>query len=171
MAPKVTRTFYGGGGDGGGAGSSLVAVRRARNTGGDITAPNTSGAWQLVSGTGLTLPASVGDYVELAYTMMTSPQTSVYLDWVVVVSAAIARASSSDTATPLAEGSPGMYATVGTFRTMSGPFCFTAEAGDISGGNITFQLAVKAAGAGTIYKSATYPIILTARNYGPVDDG
>ncbi len=163
-----SRTFFGS--SGGGGGSTLV-VRRARNTGGDVTAPNTSGAWQLVSGTGLTLPAVAGDYVELDFSMMTSPQTSVYLDWVTVVSAAIARAASSDTATPLAEGLPSMYPTVGTFRTMTGPFAFTAEAGDISGGNITFQLAVKAAGAGTIYKSATYPIILTARNFGSVDDG
>ena len=148
------------------AGSSvggLGVVRRARKVGGDLTAPNTAGAWQLVSGTDIDLPAVVGDYVELSFTQMASTTASLFLDWAVVVSAAPVRAASSETSTPLTEGLPGLYP---QFRIAAGPFGFVATADDISGGVVKFQLLVKAAGSGTIYRSSTYPIILTARNFG-----
>lgn len=172
LAPLVVnRTFTAVAGAGGGGGGSLVAVRRARNTAGDVAAPNTASAWQLVASTGVSLPATAGDYVELNVSMMVNSGSSVFLDWVVVVGGSIVRAASSDTATPLSEGWPAFYPTPNTFRTVAGPMAFTTVPGDLDGSSVVFQLAVKAAGTGTIYRSATYPIILTARNYGVVDDG
>lgn len=152
----------------GGGGTTLV-VRRARLTAGDITAPNTAGGWQLLTGTTISVPAAVGDYVELGAGVMTQPGASLFLDLVVAVSGAIARAASTGTTTPGAEGLPGLYPSPSTFRTSLAPFGFVAEAADLAAGAVTFQLAVKAAGTGTIYRSATYPLILVARNFGPVD--
>jgi hypothetical protein len=58
----VERSFYGGSSSGGGD-MPLAAVRIARKTAGDMTAPSTGGAWQLLAGTDVALPAAVGDYV------------------------------------------------------------------------------------------------------------
>jgi hypothetical protein len=90
-----------------------------------------------------------------------------FFDPVVVVSGAIARAASSGTATPAAEGDPGLYpSTAVLFRGSTTVFSFTVQAGDLSGGNVTFGLAHKGSGGGTpkVYASTAYPFRWRARN-------
>ena len=157
-----------GSGNTGWVSTTSLVVRKSRLTAGDITAPSTAGAWELLAGTTISIPAAVGDYVELSVTMMTSGTIGMFLDWTVAVSAAIARAMSSDTSTPAGEGVPGLYPQPNSFRAALGDWGFVVEAGHRDGGNVVFQLAAKAGGSGTIYRSTTYPMILVARNHGVV---
>jgi hypothetical protein len=149
--------------------NTKLVVRQSRLTGGDIAVPNTGGAFALVAATTISIPAVVGDYVELNFDMMHNLTGSNYQDWCVVVTGAIARAASSNTATPGAEGQVALYPGAASFSTAAGPFGFVVTGGDLDGGSVTFQLAVKTTGVGTIFRSATYPMTLTARNYGAVD--
>lgn len=151
-----------------GANTRLI-VRRSRLTTGDIAVPNTAGVFTLVANTTLAIPAVVGDYIEFNFDQMHNLTGSNYQDWCVVVGGSIVRAASSNTATPATEGQVALYPGAASFSTAAGPFAFVAVSGDISGGNITFQLAVKTTGVGTIYRSSTYAMTLTARNYGSVN--
>jgi hypothetical protein len=149
--------------------NTKLIVRKTRLTSGDITVPNTAGAWTLVAATTLAVPAVAGDYLELGWDFMHNLSGNNFLDWTVAVAAAIVRAASSDTATPLTEGLPSLYPGAASFSNMRGLFSFVAASGDISGGNVTFQLATKAVGVGTVFRSANYPMTLVAKNYGAVD--
>ena len=149
--------------------NTRLIVRRSKLTSGDIAVPNTAGAFALVAATTLAIPAVVGDYIEFNFDLMYNLSGSNYQDWCVVVGGSIVRANSTNTATPGTEGQPSLYPGAAAFSTAAGPFAFVAVSGDISGGNVTFQLAVKTTGTGTIYRSTTYPMTLTARNYGSVD--
>jgi hypothetical protein len=149
--------------------NTKLIVRRTRLTSGDIAVPNTGGTFALVAATTLAVPAVVGDYIEFNFDLMHNLGGSNYQDWCVVVAGSIVRAASSNTATPGVEGQVALYPGAAAFSTAPGPFAFVAVSGDLSGGNVTFQLAVKTAGVGTIFRSATYPMTLTARNYGAVD--
>lgn len=149
--------------------NTKLIVRRSRLTSGDIAVPNTAGVFALVASTTLAIPAVVGDYIEFNFDMMHNLSGSNYQDWCVVVAGAIVRAASSNTATPATEGQVALYPGAASFSTAAGPFAFVAVSGDISGGNVTFQLATKTTGVGTIFRSSTYAMTLTARNYGAVD--
>jgi hypothetical protein len=151
---------------GGGGGSTLV-VRRERYTGGDMTLNLGSGAWNLITGPALVIPAAVGDYIELTLSVMVQSGNA-YLDPAVVVSGAAVRYASSDTSTPAVEGWPPLYTSPSSFRTAAGPWGFEAVSGDISGGNITFRMAMKGT-TGTLYGSTNYPFYWLAKNYGAVD--
>ncbi|MCW6003865.1 hypothetical protein K1W54_04610 [Micromonospora sp. CPCC 205371] len=151
---------------GGGGGSTLV-VRRQRYTGGDMTLNLGSGAWNLVTGPSLAIPAAVGDYVELSLSVMVQSGNS-YLDPAVVVAGAAVRYASSDTNTPAVEGWPPLYTSPSTFRSVGGLWGFEVGAGDLSGGNVTFRMATKGT-TGTLYGSASYPFYWLARNFGAVD--
>lgn len=155
----------------GGSGGTSLVVREARRVSGDFTVTDTVGVWTLIASTTVSLPATVGDYVALQPpTLMRSATSTFHLDLVVAVSGAIVRAASTNTATPATEGHPGLYHTPASFRTVAGPFGFVVTSGDRDTGNVIFQVAYKStAAAGTVYRSATYPLILTAHNYGPVN--
>lgn len=161
MATLVDRTLQPSASAGG-----LKAWRKARKVSGSLTAPNTGGSWQLVPGTTLAIPAAVGDLVELRHGQMTKPLNSVYLDWAVVVEGVAVRYASSDTATPLAEGLPFLYHTVTEYRTAAAPFDLVVTEDDLDDDQVTWQLAVRAAGAGTLYLDTTYAMILSALNHG-----
>lgn len=146
-----------------GGGSTLV-VRRARVTSGDVSLNLGSGAWNLISGFSLAIPAVVGDYVELGVSFMSSSGNA-FLDLAVVVSAAAVRYNSTDTATPATEGSPWLYKDPNIYRTAIMPWGFAVASGDLSGGNVTFGVAMKGT-TGTLFSSTAYPFFWIAKNYG-----
>ncbi len=150
-------------------GSTLTVVQKLIETGNTV-APSTGGGWNILPQYSVSIPAAVGDYVELLFELMAQPGTSMFLDWAVVKSSdtVIARANSSNSATPKTEGSQSLYSTPSTFRTAPNPFAFVVEAGDLDGGNVKFALIVKASGTGTIYGDTTYNMELIAKNYGAI---
>lgn len=149
------------------AGGSTLVVRRQRYTAGDITLNLGGGAFNLITGPSLAIPAAEGDYIELSLSIMVQSGNA-YLDPVVVVGGAAVRYASTDTNASAGEGWPPLYTSPSTFRTAAGLWGFEAAAGDISGGNVTFQMAMRGT-TGTLYGSSTYPFYWIAKNYGAVD--
>jgi hypothetical protein len=97
-----------------------------------------------------------------------SASGNAFLDLAVVVSAAAVRYASTDTGTPAVEGLPALYKDPNTYRTAFSPWAFEVASGDISGGNVTFGVAMKGT-TGTLFASTNYPFIWYAKNYGAVD--
>lgn len=116
----------------------------------------------------ISIPAVVGDRVEITADFMYSPNGS-FLDLAVIVGSSIVRYMASGTSTPAAEGAPAYYLQPGTFRTASGDKGFTVEAGHLDGGNVRFVLAAKSDGTGTVYASTDYPFYWRVKNYGPAE--
>lgn len=150
-----------------GGGASLVG-RRAYITTGDVTLPNTSGAWAALSGFELSIPAAVGDYVELKPSFMYDPGTNSFLDFAVIVGSSLVRYASSDTGTPAIEGDPSVYDAPQTYRTSGVHFGFVVVSGDRDGSNVRFVVASKSAGSGILYASSNYPFRWRALNFGAV---
>jgi hypothetical protein len=150
---------------------SRLVVRQAYITSGNATLPDTGGAWQILTGFELAIPAGVGDYVELgAHGMRNNTETG-FLDIAVVSGAAIVRYLATGTSSPAVEGDPGWYPTgpSAPFPNQAAPRGFTVTSDDLNGGNVTFAVVVKAAGAGTLYASPDFPWYWQAKNHGPVD--
>jgi hypothetical protein len=148
-----------------------LTVRQAYVTSGNVTLPNTSGAWQALAGFELAVPAAVGDYVELgAHGMRNNTETG-FLDIAVISGAAIVRYLATGSSTPAVEGDPGWYPTgpAAPFPNQAAPRGFTVTSGDLNAGNVTFAVVAKAAGAGVLYASADFPFYWQAKNHGPVD--
>lgn len=146
-------------------GGSTLAVRRAYVTTGNISLPDTSGTWAVLSGLELAIPAAVGDDVQLGVHAMRSDTPGSFVDVAVVVGSTPVRFLSSGTATPAVEGDPGWYP--GGFVGQSAPRGFAVAPGDRDGGNVRFVVVAKAAGTGTVYASAAYPFYWQADNRGP----
>lgn len=149
----------------GGGGSPLV-VKRAVVSSGNVTPQNTAGAWAaLTGGPTLVIPAATGDYIaaELMALLMTKDNATFY-DLAVLNGASLVRFGSSGTGTPASEGDGSLYPDTAFPRTGT-VFDFVAEAGDISGGNITICFAVKSAGAGLLH-AGFYPLRWRVLNHG-----
>jgi hypothetical protein len=128
-------------------------------TDGDITLPNTSGSWGLLTGIPeLAIDASEGDWVEVTVSALRSSVATGWLDVAVVTGATptVARYLATRTSTPPAEGDPSFYP-ASAFITSSGPRGFFVEAGDLDSGQVRLRVAVDADGSGTLYASTTYP--------------
>ncbi|MDF2969378.1 MAG: hypothetical protein K0Q93_3156 [Nocardioidaceae bacterium] len=148
-----------------------LVVRQAYITSGNTTLPDTAGAWQILSGFLLAIPASVGDYVELgAHGMRNNTETG-FLDVAVVSGASIVRYLATGTSSPAVEGDPGWYPTgpAAPFPNQAAPRGFTVAEGDLNSGVVTFAVVAKATGAGTLYASSDFPFYWQAKNHGPVD--
>lgn len=143
-----------------------VTIRSAWITGGDTALPNTAGLWAAVAGFELDLPAVAGQWVEIGVHGMRSDTGSAFLDIAVIVGSGLVRFLASGTATPGFEGDPGWYSNSSSFNGQSSVRGFVATSGDLDGGNVRFVLAAKAAGAGTVYSSTTYPFYWVAKNLG-----
>lgn len=156
-----------------GGSGGRVTIRRAYITSGNVTLADTSGAWAVVPGFELQLPAAIGDSVELQAAFMYQPNAS-FLDFVVVtgVGPTLARYASTGGGTPAVEGDPELYNTPGTYRTSSGPFSFAVQAGDLDSGNVRFAIATMRSGGtgGVLYAgtAAGYPFRWRAINFGAV---
>jgi hypothetical protein len=160
-------------GSGGGSGSS-IKVSAARIITGDIPLPNTSGAWAALRDTSgtpalleVSVPAAVGNWVEVGLSGMAAPSSTSFLDVAAVVGSTLVRYMSSGTGTPSGEGLPSLYPQPSSFRTF-GPsgLGFVVASGDLDTGRVRFIMAVKATGTGTLYASATYPFYMRALNLG-----
>jgi hypothetical protein len=148
-----------------------LIVRQAYVTTGNATLPDTGGTWQILSGFQLSIPASVGDYVELgAHGMRNNTETG-FLDIAVVSGSTIVRYLATGTSSPAVEGDPGWYPTgpSAPFPNQAASRGFTVTEADLNAGNVTFAVVVKAAGAGVLYASPDFPWYWQAKNHGPVD--
>lgn len=154
---------------GGGGGGTALKVRNRIETGGNIV-PQASGSWAAVTGSPtISLTAAAGDFVSLEVlgSLIKAPSNN-FLELAVLSGGVPVRYGSNNTATPSTEGDPALYSDF-NFRTLGWGMGFVAQAGDISGGVITFGFATKGAGTGTtIYASTDYPLRWRIMNYGAV---
>lgn len=135
---------------------------------GDVTLPNTSGSWAILSGFQIAINAVVGDWVELSANGMRSSSGTASIDFAVNVGGSIARYLSTGTATPATEGDPAWYGQPNTFATISGARGFVVEAEHIDAGQVKFVIATKSAGSSTLYASTSYPFYWQVKNLGQV---
>lgn len=151
-----------------GGGAAPLVVRQQRATAGNVSLPNTFGAWQPLPGFELDLPATAGDWVEVGLHGMHSTTSTAFLDTAILVGSSIARYLSTGTATPTAEGDPAWYTQMGSgFVAQSAPLGLTVTSGDLDSGSLRVAIVVRAQGAGTLYASADYPFSWWVKNTGP----
>lgn len=132
--------------------------------------PNTSDVWTIFSAPGSwVIPAVPGDRIEAKLQVLTRGLGDWLVDLAVIVSGVPVRYLSNGTSTPSAAGFPGGYPfTQGTleFQPVTGEGFFTAQAGDISGGNVTIQVVVKSTTTGgRFYANANFPSQVNIKNY------
>lgn len=132
----------------------------------DFTLPNTGGAWQIMTGFELDIPASAGHLVELSVRGMRSDTSGACVDLAFVVGGSIVRYLSTGTSSPALEGDPAWYF-ANSFMTQSSDRKVSLVSGDIDTGNLRVVLVAKASGAGTVYSSANYPWWWALTNIGP----
>lgn len=144
-------------------------VAHATVTSGNLSPQNTSAAWATVTGSPtISIAAAAGDYVELSIlSMLTAPNLNQYLDLAVMVGGSAVRYASNNTATPAAEGLPGLYRDISSFLVAGVGFGLTVQAGDLSAGTVSIVIATNGTGGGTIYASPTYPLTWRLLNHGP----
>jgi hypothetical protein len=147
--------------------SPAPIVRSAYITSGDVALADTGNTWQAISGFELSIPAAVGEWVELAPSFMWAPSAgTAFLDFGVMVSSSIVRYLSTGTGTPAVEGDPALYIFPSSYRTSgvagSG---FIVTPGDLDSGTIRFILACKTSGAaGIVHASSNWPFRWRALN-------
>lgn len=151
---------------GGGGGGAPVAVVQGRVSTGNVTPQNTSSTVQpLVGGPTFAIAAAVGDRVRVDVSYLTDPRSATFYDLAVLVGGVAVRYCTTGDGTPPVEGDPGMYPST-LFQGRPGPFSFTVESGDLSGGNVTIGFVVESAGAGSLFASSSFPLRYTLTNYG-----
>ncbi len=145
-------------------------VRQSYFTSGDITLASSGGLWVPVTGITISLPAAVGDWVELTSSIMTQSSGSDYFDLAVLNGVSIVRRSSTGTAsgTTADQGDTGLYPTQLAFRTTGALFAFQVVSGDLESGNVRFALIAKGTGGAKVFASTDYPGRMRAINMGSV---
>lgn len=153
---------------GGGGGGTSVAVVSGRVSSGNVSTFNTGGVTAvLTGGPTFSIAAAVGDRVRLDWAALIQKASSTYWDVAVLVGGAAVRYATTGTSTPPVEGDPGMYPDTSTYQGRPGPFNFTVEAGDLSGGNVTFGFVIKSDNtAGLLFANTAFPLRYTITNYG-----
>jgi hypothetical protein len=148
--------------------SGSTKVVHAYITTGDVTLPNTSGSWAILSGFQIAIDAAVGDWVELSANGMRSSTGTGLIDFAVNVSGSVVRYLSTGTSSPATEGDPAWYGQPSSFSTISGARGFVVESGHLDTGQIKFVVATKSAGSSTLYASTAYPFYWQVKNLGQV---
>lgn len=147
-----------------------LVVRQAWITSGDANPlPNTAGIWSPLAGYELSIPAAVGDYVDIGFSGLRNGNANSLVDIGVLVGPAIVRYLASGSATPGFEGDPAWYPPSGGLIGHPDARGFTVAGGDRDGGNVRFAIVAKSNGTGRLYSSADYPFYWRARNHGPVN--
>lgn len=154
-----------------GAAGAQIRVAERRITSGDITLPNTSGAWDILEEVDttpltLTVTAAVGDYIDISLWGMRNVNTSGYLDIGIIVGGSIVRYLSSGTSSSSTEGDPALYP-AGGFNGYPGGRGMPLDSGDVDSGQVTIAVVVKGAGTGVLYASTAYPWYWRLMNFGP----
>jgi hypothetical protein len=156
------------GAPGGGGGTGPV-ITRARILTGDVVVA-ADAAWTPVPGISLAVPAVAGDNLLLTVACLISHTDSSFYELAVLVGGVPVRYASTGTGSPAGgeEGDPSMYPLAGgPLHPLNTFMDFEVEAGDLSGGNVTFALVHKGSGGGKVYASAAFPFRWSARNDGP----
>lgn len=154
-------------GGGGGGGAAPVAVVAGLVSTGNVVPQNTSGAVQvLTGGPTFSIAAAVGDRVRADLVYLTERNINSFWDLAVLVGGVAVRYCTTGTSTPPIEGDPGMYPDQPSYQGRPGPFSFTVESGDLSGGNVTIGFVVKSTGGGQLFASTAFPLRYTLTNYG-----
>lgn len=160
-------------------GSSAVPTVSASRTAGDVTISYVAPAGTFTAvdtGLDLTIPAATGDVIELVLSgLMAGHSTgSSAMNVNFTAKTRVSGADVNNVAPSPAVAVPGWFtpdvasALGGTFK-INGSHLYTVQAGDISGGNVTFRLYYQADNAGsatrTLYAAtATLPLTVYAKN-------
>ncbi len=149
--------------------SSAVTAQTSR-TAGDVTMNSTAAFTADVdTAMDLTVAAVTGDKVELQFHGSVGAEAVfVAFDFVTRVAAADVNFASSGNGTPYTYGIPGSRAEQGDNLSVNASTLYTVQAGDISGGNVTFRLRYKTGTAAdrTLYASAGTHARASAKNFG-----
>ncbi len=148
----------------GGGSSYQPVMRQAYIKTGNVTLPNTGGVWAALAGFTLSIPAAVGDYVDIGASFFMLPTAGNFIDVGVLVGGSFVRFMSSGTATPAVEGMPAWYPET-NFRTSFSPMGFTVTSGDLDGGNVVWAMASLSAGSGTLFASTNGPFYWRSFNW------
>lgn len=154
-------------GGGGGGGGASVAVAGGYVATGNVTPQNTGGSVAvLTGGPTFAIAAAAGDRIRADVVYLTERNGNTFYDLCVIVGGSAVRYASTGSSTPPVEGDPGMYPDQPAYQGRPGPMFFTAEAGDIAGGNVTIGFAVKSGGSGVLFANSSFPMRYTLTNYG-----
>lgn len=160
----------------GGKATKLV-VRQATVTSGNISLSTGTNTWGPLTGSPtLSIPAAVGDYVNLDNNAFRQTGSNQYLDLGVVVSGQMRRyLGSGTTGTPAAqdpsyEGDSALYHSAGVPSRSAGQG-FQVTANDLDAGTVVFVFAVRSTGAGSplLLASVANPLRWRAVNWGATD--
>jgi hypothetical protein len=149
-----------------------------RRSTGDVTLTGTS-TWSTLTtiGTGgdLTLAAAAGDQIQagIFFAVLPVGAASLAFDWVTVVSGTVTNSFSLAAAAPATWSNlnaTGWHVAGAIAMPFSGSQHYTLGAGDVSGGNVVLRLryAMSSAVNKEIYAAADRPLVLWARNHGPI---
>lgn len=146
---------------GGGSGGTRMDIISNFIIDGVTTSADTGGAWLPVAGTNKSIAAVSGEQVAAEYGFTVDSETTTFYDIGVVVGGSLTRILNSPSFPPdnsyegMAEFVPDNPA-----RFIGGHILpwFTAEPGDLAGGNVTFCICHKSNGSGSIDDVAALPI-------------
>lgn len=154
-----------------GTGEVIVTVKTsaafAQRTAGDVTAPNGLSAWAAVdTALDLTLPAAVGDKVEISLTASWGSSSTVNgrLRPVSIVSGSVVNVLAGSTNYGVAAWSNPLGV---QYSGASGTVMYAVQSGDLSSGQITVRLEVRADGTGqSIRANSDAPLHFSLKNLG-----
>lgn len=149
-------------------GGSSLAIAHGYVTAAGIVTPQTTASWAaLTGGPTASIAAAEGDTVEFSWSALLDDASGLYFDTAIIVSGSPVRYASTGTGTAAIEGDPGLYLDA-NFRPQFGlGMVRTLASGDISGGVVTFGIAVlNPSGGGKLYASTDYPFRYRLINYG-----
>lgn len=149
-------------------GGSSITVAHGYVTSGDVTPQAAASFTPLTGGPTFSIAAVAGDRVEFEWSALKQPTSGLFWDVCVLVGGSAVRFASSGSATPSIEGDPSLYPDVASFRPHGNlGMILTCASGDLSGGDVTFGIAVIApGGAGKLFASTNYPLRYRIVNYG-----
>lgn len=150
---------------GGSSGGIRSRTRKARTT--DFTINASS--WTDVDNTTFdtTIAAAAGDVIELAlHGYWGSAANYAHLDIATIVSSAPVNYVSGHAGNNSSAGILGAAALSGAERMFSAMVSYVVQAGDISGGNVTFRLRARSTGSRTLSGSANWPAVMEVLNLG-----
>lgn len=156
---------------GGGTASSVTPTVKATHTAGDLTLNSTSSTLaDLNTGLDLTIAAVTGDVIGINMSGIYDAGASG--NWTVID--AVTRVAAADVNwVSTGTGSNANLGVAAWFRweaadTLSGEWLYTVQAGDLSGGNVTFRFRYKTGVAGnrTLRAASGQALTVWAKNYG-----
>lgn len=155
---------------GGGSGTSVKISGGTPNTSGNIT-PATGLPYTQID-SDVTMAVAVGDVIGITIeALINDSGSNVILDVATRIGIANVNFVSSGTNTPLFNGArpPWFVAPggAGEFPFVGGEVLYRVQAGDISGGNVTFRPYAACEGtARAVFRNAAFPLRVWYKNYG-----